>query len=117
MSFNNFDSTKPSAHQSILDQIDFAFSQKPNIASILHGQRRIHQGSPGRRTSLFPSRKCGGAIALESRLELAYAVQLESNPDVESYRTQALKIPLSENHVAFLTFLSAIIMATSRSMK
>lgn len=89
----------------ILEQIHSAFNQKPNIAGTLHSKRRIYQGCLERRTSLFPSRKAGGAIALESFLELAYAVQLESHPAVESYRTQALKIPIGENQDVYPDFL------------
>lgn len=89
----------------ILEQIHLAFNQKPNIAGTLHGQRRIYQGCLERRTSLFPSRKAGGSIALESFLELSYAVQLESHPSVESYRTQALKIPIGENQDVYPDFL------------
>src|SRR5690606_30105164 len=91
--------------QLILEQIDFAFNQKPNIAGTLHGQRRIYQGCLERRTSLFPSRKAGGSIALESFLELAYALQLERHPDVQSFRTQALKIPIGKNQEAYPDFL------------
>lgn len=89
----------------ILEQIHSAFNQKQNIAGTLHGQRRIYQGCLGRRTSLFPSRKAGGSIALESFLELAYAVWLESHPSVESYRTQALKIPIGQNQDLYPDFL------------
>lgn len=91
--------------QLIFEQIHSAFNQKPNIAGTLHGQRRIYQGCLERRTSLFPSRKAGGSVALESFLELAYAVQLESHPAVESYRTQALKIPIGQNLELYPDFL------------
>lgn len=89
----------------IFEQIHCAFNQKPNIARTLHGQRRIYQGCLERRTSLFPSRKAGGSIALESKLELAYAIQLESLAVVESYRTQALSIPIGQNQNIFPDFL------------
>lgn len=89
----------------ILEQIHSAFNQKPNIAGTLHGKRRIYQGCLERRTSLFPSCKAGGSIALESFLELAYALQLESHPAIESYRTQALKIPIGENQDVYPDFL------------
>ena len=89
----------------IFEQIHCAFNQKPNIAGTLHGQRRIYQGCLERRTSLFPSRKAGGSIALESKLELAYTIQLESLAVVESYRTQALNIPIGQNQNIFPDFL------------
>lgn len=89
----------------ILSQINHAFQTAPNIAGTLHGQRRIHQGGRGQRTALFPSRKAGGAIPLESKLELAYAVELERDPTVQNYRTQAIKISLSKANYAIPDFL------------
>ncbi|WP_139231076.1 hypothetical protein [Geopseudomonas sagittaria] len=79
-----------------LPQINHALQTAPNIAGTLHGQLRIHQGDRGHRTSLFPSRKAGGAIPQESKLEIAYAVELERDPTVQNYRTQALKISPSK---------------------
>lgn len=63
--------------QFIWEQIEKAFQAEPNLALTLHGQRRIYQGCFGRRTSLFPSTKSGGAIPLESFLELANAICLD----------------------------------------
>ena len=105
MSFQLYTQEKHSTHQFILDQIESAFQTTPNIASTLHGQRKIYQGCYGRRTSLFPSTKCGGAIPLESRLELAHAIYLERNPIVKSFRTQAIKIPLSQTEYCYPDFL------------
>lgn len=79
-----------------LPQINHAFQTAPNIAGAPHGQLRIHQNDRGHRTSLFPSRKAGGAIPLERKLELAYAVELERDPTVQNYRTQAVKISPSK---------------------
>ena len=45
-------------------------------------------------TFLFPSKKNVGMIPVESNLELAYAIELERDLSVVSYRTQALKIQL-----------------------
>lgn len=101
----NFTREKHSTHQSILDQIETAFQSIPNIASTLHGQRKIYQGCYGRRTSLFPSTKCGGAIPLESRLELAHAICLERDPTVRNFRTQAIRIPLSKTNCCYPDFL------------
>lgn len=86
-------------------QIIQAFQKQPNLARILHGDRKIRQGGRGRRTSLFPSSKCGGSIALESRLELAYAVVLERSPTVQEYRTQAVRICLPSGRFAYPDFL------------
>lgn len=90
---------------SIHDQIKIAFEAKPNIAGTLHGIRKINQGSVGKRTALFPSRKNGGMIPVESRLELAYALELEKDSGVHSYRSQALKITLNESQSVFPDFL------------
>ncbi|OEZ88985.1 hypothetical protein JAB6_01350 [Janthinobacterium sp. HH104] len=76
----------------IVVKIEDAFSKPPDVANVRHGQRRIHQGGRGRRTALFPSRKNGGAMPVESRLELAYALVLEATPSVYQYRTQAVEI-------------------------
>ena len=86
-------------------QIDQAFKKSPNVARIFHGDRRICQGGRGRRTALFPSRKCGGHVPLESQLELAYAVVLERSPLVRDYRTQAIRIPLPGGRSAHPDFL------------
>lgn len=96
---------KSSIHKLILEQIEQAFENKSNIAGTIHGQRKIYQGCYGRRTALFPSTKCNGSIPVESRLELAHAVSLEQDPQVKHYRTQALKIPLSQNHFSYPDFL------------
>jgi len=91
--------------QFIWEQIEKAFQATPNLASTLHGQRKIYQGCFGRRTALFPSTKSGGAIPLESRLELAQALCLEQNIQVKSFRTQAIKVPLSGNSFSYPDFL------------
>lgn len=97
--------SKTDIQTSILEQIRIAFESTANVAATLHGQRKIHQGSFGRRTSLFPSEKCCGAIPLESRLELAHAISLEQNPNIRNYRSQALKILLSNEKYCFPDFL------------
>lgn len=104
MLFQTIDPYKDIRSQ-ILDQIQQAFQTTPNIASTLHGQRKIYQGCYSRRTSLFPSQKCGGAIPLESRLELAHAICLERDSKVSNYRTQALKIYLHQNQFIYPDFL------------
>lgn len=89
----------------IMSQIKDSFESKPNISGTIHGVRRIVQGQRGKSTSLFPSRKAGGAIALESRLELAYAISLEKDPAVKNYRTQALVVPLPGNKYSVPDFV------------
>lgn len=97
------------AGQPILAQINTAFRRSPSVANALHGVRHIHQGARGRSTSLFPSRKSGGAIPLESKLELAYAVVLERSPAILRYRTQAIHIPLPAGQSAFPDFLVELV--------
>lgn len=89
----------------ILVQIAAAFQMRPDVANLLQGRRRIYQGGRGRRTALFASTKNGGAISVESRLELAHAVALEGSSSVIRYRTQAVCITLTERHVAYPDFL------------
>lgn len=89
----------------LLTQIVQAFLKPPNLACVLHGDRKIRQGGRGRRTALFPSRKCGGSMPLESRLELAYAVVLERSSDIRDYRTQAIRIRLPRGRFAQPDFL------------
>lgn len=96
---------KHSVHRYILNQITKAFETSPNLAATIHGQRKIHQGCYGRRTSLFPSSKCGGSLPMESRLELAHAICLEKDPLVKCFRTQALKIPLGHDKFCYPDFL------------
>lgn len=97
--------SKTDIQTSILEQIRIAFESTANVAATLHGQRKIHQGSFGRRTSLFPSEKCCGAIPLESRLELAHAIHLEQDSNIINYRSQALKILLTNKQACFPNFL------------
>lgn len=95
--------------QPILSQIDAAFRHSPTVANTLHGVRRIQQGARGRCTSLFPSRKAGGAVPVESKLELAYAVSLERCSSVLNYRTQAVHIRLPAGQSAFPDFLVQLV--------
>ena len=97
--------SKTDIQTNILEQIRIAFESITNVAATLHGQRKIYQGAFGRRTSLFPSQKCGGSIPLESRLELAHAINLEQNPNIINYRSQALKILLTDELTCFPDFL------------
>lgn len=97
--------SKTDIQPNILDQIRTAFESTANVAATLHGQRKIYQGAFGRRTSLFPSEKCCGAIPLESRLELAHAISLEQDPNILNYRSQALKISLANKQYCFPDFL------------
>lgn len=81
----------------LLKQVEIAFSYRPSKDGTLHGDRRIKQGCRGKRTALFPSRKCGGSIAVESRLELSHAVLLEQDARICDFRSQALYINLPGN--------------------
>lgn len=90
---------------SITEQITEAFNAKPANDGVIHGLRKIILGAVGKRATLFPSKKNGGMIALESRLEFAYALQLERNSEVKAYRTQALKIAISKAQFIYPDFL------------
>ncbi|MRX08142.1 hypothetical protein GJ697_09885 [Pseudoduganella sp. FT25W] len=86
-------STKQENTSSILEQIFSAFDKRPQLDHVFHGVRRIKLGKHGSRSSLFYSKKCGGFIPVESRLELRHCYQLEADRTVKRYRTQAIKIP------------------------
>ncbi|MDY1338840.1 Tn7 transposase TnsA N-terminal domain-containing protein [Pseudomonas aeruginosa] len=86
-------------------QISESLQSEPDIAGKIRGKRCIHQGNKHQRTALFPSKKANGTIQLESQLELAYAIELERNSQVLTYRAQPLKIPLPGNRFAFPDFL------------
>ena len=103
--YPNLSTEQNNLHRYILEQIKTAFATEPNIAATIHGQRKIFQGCYGRRTALFPSKKCSGAIPTESRLELAHAICLERNSSVINYRSQALKIKLSHDQYCYPDFL------------
>lgn len=76
----------------IFKQIQLAFDAKLGLDQTYHGVRRIKLGKHGSRSSLFYSRKNGGFIPVESRLELRHCYQLESDPDVQQYRSQAIAV-------------------------
>ena len=114
--YPKFCNEQKNIHHYILEQIKTAFTTEPNIAATIHGQRKIFQGCYRRRTALFPSKKCGGSIPTESRLELAHAVCLERDPNVVNYRSQALKIKLSHEQHCYpdllISFLSPFKVST-----
>jgi hypothetical protein len=90
--------------KSLQQQIKHAFNSAPALDGIIHGQRKIKQGKHGSRASLFFSAKNQALIPVESRYELTYCYQLESDPRVSKYRTQALAIPY-RNHALYPDFL------------
>jgi hypothetical protein len=77
----------------IQNQIDHARNAGPGLDGIIHGLRPIKQGKHGSRSSLFYSAKNHALIPVESRLEQAFCYQLEADPNVYMYRTQALAVP------------------------
>lgn len=85
----------------LLRQVEEAFSEKPDLAGVVHSRRRITQGARGRRTALFPSRKNGVTVALESQLETSFCLLLERDPEVTGYRCQALEIELGHGRRYF----------------
>ena len=86
-------------------QLQEAFEKPITISGQFLGIRNIHHGSFNKRTVIFTSYKNGGAFSLESRLELAHAVNLERDISVLKYRTQALKVTLSKAMYAIPDFL------------
>lgn len=93
------------SNSQLLDQIQGAFKLAPNLSGAIHGARRVSEGQRGKSTTVFPSRKVGGTATLESRLELAYALALEQNPDVIQYRTNAIKIQFDEKRYVVPDFI------------
>lgn len=85
----------------LLQQAEEAFSEKPDLAGVVHGRRRITQGARGRRTTLFPSRKNGVTTAQESQLETSFCLLLERDAGVTGYRCQALEIELGHGRRYF----------------
>ncbi|MCU4361689.1 TnsA endonuclease N-terminal domain-containing protein [Acinetobacter sp. WU_MDCI_Abxc22] len=86
-------------------QIQEAFEKPITISGQFLGIRNIHHGSFNKRTVIFTSYKNGGAFSLESRLELAHALDLERDISVLKYRTQAIKVTLSKAIYAIPDFL------------
>lgn len=87
---------QPGEHEnsySLLEEIHAAFDVTPDLDQVFHGTRSIKLGKQGSRSSLFYSRKCGGFIPVESRLELRHCYQLEINRAVRRYRSQAIRVP------------------------
>jgi hypothetical protein len=66
-----------------------AFERPPDNAGVLQGVRPFRTGRPHVRVVLAPSPKNGGHfIACEGRLEAAFAICLEVDPDVLAFRAQ-----------------------------
>lgn len=95
----------PGNPNSVIEQFASAFKQPPDQAGIFRGQRRVKRGARGRRTSLFTSHKSGGSFVLESGLELAYALTLERDSSVLSYRAQAVRVDVFGYGFAYPDFV------------
>lgn len=100
-----FPSLEPRTGSSVAKQIHAAFKRCPDRADIHHGVRRVKRGCPGRRTAQFYSQKSGGSFVLESEPELLYALVLEQDPTVLSFRTQALRIDIPGWGTAYPDFV------------
>lgn len=87
-------------------QINDALNATPGLDGVIHGVRPIKQGKHGSRSSLFNSAKNHALIPVESRLEQSFCYQLEADPNVATYRTQALAIPYRKSAIFpdFLVF-------------
>jgi hypothetical protein len=102
---NSYISNKLSQlNSNLIHNIDAAFKKEAHSSSELVGIRKV-KSRPGIRTFLFPSKKNSGLIALESSLELAHAINLERNSDIIEYRTQAIKLFISEKKYIIPDFL------------
>jgi hypothetical protein len=82
-------------------QVDEAFSTEPTLSGVIHGRREVKLGKRGcGRASYFPSKKNAMvglpavAIPVESRAESMFALELERNPLVQAFRTQAIELML-----------------------
>lgn len=91
-------------NKDILNKIALAFQKKAHVSSKLVGERKF-KSSPINRVSLLPSIKNKGLICVESNLELSHAISLERDNDVFQYRTQAVKIHLSDRHFIIPDFI------------
>lgn len=91
-------------NQNLLRKFEEAFLKQTHVSSKFIGERRI-KSRIGSRVSLFPSVKNCGLINLESNLELAHAISLERNEDVLTYRTQAVKIFITEQQFIIPDFI------------
>ena len=87
--------------RSLFSQAEEAFSAEPDIDGVLHGRRVVKLGKRGiGRASYFPSKKNAKsglpavAIPVESRAESMYALELERNPSVQAFRSQAIELDL-----------------------
>lgn len=86
--------------RAFLSQVHAAFSKEPDLNGVVEGVRAIALGKEGSRSSLFPSTKNAPAgmlsiyLTVESRLEARYAMELERNPNVRAFRSQAIKLEL-----------------------
>jgi hypothetical protein len=86
---------QPFASKPLHEQVEEAFSKATELSWVIHGVRTIHQGTPGRRTGLFPSVKNDAVMATESKLETAHCLDLERMSSLDAYRLQALAVRTS----------------------
>jgi hypothetical protein len=87
--------------RSLFVQVDEAFSTEPTLSGVIQGRREIKLGKRGGgRASNFPSKKNAMAglpavaIPVESRAESMFALELERNPSVQAFRSQAIELTL-----------------------
>lgn len=91
-------------NSNLIHDIDAAFKKETHVSSEHTGIRKV-KSRPGIRIFLFPSKKNSGLVALESSLELAHAIDLERDSDVIQYRTQAIKLFISEQQYLIPDFV------------
>jgi hypothetical protein len=90
----------------ILDQITAARHSTPGADGVLHGRQKIRFGKLSGRAALFFSVKNGAYIPVSSRLQFAFCFELEADPQVRLYRTNAVEVPTrsSSIYAHFLTW-------------
>jgi hypothetical protein len=89
----------------LLRQAEEAFSQKPDLAGVIHGRRRVHPGARGKRPAYFPSRINNATMVPESQPENWYCLLLERDPSVAGYRCQVPEIEYVPGSWYFADFL------------
>lgn len=100
-----FNSIHQALRSTLLQQAEDAFSEKPDVAGVVHGRRHITQGARGKRTGLFPSRMNDVTIAVESQTEDLFCLLLERDPNAAGYRCQSLEIEYGNGLRYFSDFL------------
>lgn len=82
--------------EAIYRELQQRLDSSPGQSGAFQGSRLLPRGAPGKRIVFFPSRKNGGSIPCESRLEAEFCLLLEAHPEVERFRGQAVTFYYSD---------------------